>query len=107
MRSTPVRWSDDLAIYAVSAVFFACVWGEKKGVAVQVRGAPPKFEAVWAGHNADVFIGRRNSYFRVMTCRGTCSIGAEPGGCDGASIKLHYGMKLRRAGISGRVSVRK
>ena len=36
---TPVWWSDDLTIYAVSAVFFACVWGEKKGVVVlSVRG---------------------------------------------------------------------
>ena len=42
-----------------------------------------------------------------MTCRGTYSIGAEPGGCDGARIKLHYGMKLRGAGISGRVSAQK
>ena len=52
-----------------------------------MRGAPPKFEAVWAGLNAAVLIGPRNSYFWAMTCRGTYSIGAEPGGCDGARIK--------------------
>ena len=29
---TPVWWSDDLAIFAVWAVFFACVWCKKKKV---------------------------------------------------------------------------
>ena len=49
------------------------------------------------------YYGRyRRFYFRAVTCRGTYSIGAEPGGCDGACIKLHYGKKLRGAGISGR-----
>ena len=84
--------------------FFAYVWGEKKGVTILfARGTTQIRGGVGQTYRGRI-LGRRRSYFRAMTCRGTYSIGAEPGGCDSARIKLHYGMKLRRAGISGRVS---
>ena len=67
--------------------FFACVWGEKLGVAVLSARATTQIRGGVCRTYRRRVLSRRRSYFQAMTCLGTYSIGTEPGGCDGERIK--------------------